>query len=137
MNVLRAGLFTKDPELCNLCCRVFTRLTSILNDSQQQDGLNDVRLEFYDWLIVRQKLKKTVKSTSPNRSAKKLEPLQRASRNEPKDMDLTLTESGLATFLRAYNKHSSEFIEYLSAFLVQTGKDFYVELFTQHLRNCY
>jgi len=78
---------------------------------------------------------KPPKSPSPTRNVKKLEPLLKASDNEPKDLDQTLSEAGLATFLRAYKRHNQDFIEYFSAFLVQTGQNFYVELFTQHLRN--
>lgn len=64
------------------------------------------------------KTAKPPKSPSPNRNVKRLEPLSKGSDIEPKDLDQSLTEAGLATFLRAYKKHNQEFIEYFSAFLV-------------------
>ena len=50
------------------------------------------------------------------------------------ELENFLTEPGLKAFLRAYRKHSSDFMEQFIAFLIQAGMDNYIDLFTNQLR---
>jgi hypothetical protein len=55
LNVLKCGMFSRDVDVCNMCCRVFTKMVTIMNDSEDS-GVMELKHAFWDWLTVQKKI---------------------------------------------------------------------------------
>lgn len=52
LNVLKCGMFSRDPDVSNLSCRVFTKIASIMNENSQDGGIIELKHSFLEWLTV-------------------------------------------------------------------------------------
>lgn len=52
LNVIKSGLFSKDPDIAILCARVFTKLVSLISENSQIPAMAEFKHHFWDWLTV-------------------------------------------------------------------------------------
>ena len=54
LNVLKCGLFSRNADVCDLSCRVFTKIASVMNENSQDGGIIELKHSFWEWLTVQQ-----------------------------------------------------------------------------------
>jgi hypothetical protein len=89
LNIIKSGLFSKDPDVAILCARVFTKLVSLINENSQIPAMAEFKHHFWDWLTVTQKIQ--------------------AKKNA--ELENFQNESGIKAFVRAQVRHPTEFID--------------------------
>lgn len=52
LNVLKCGMFSRNPDVSNLSCRVFTKIASIMNENSQDGSVIELKHSFWEWLTV-------------------------------------------------------------------------------------
>lgn len=72
LNVLKCGMFSRNADVSNLSCRVFTKIASIMNENSQDGGIIELKHSFWEWLTVQQKAQEKAPggSNSPPKYAK-------------------------------------------------------------------
>jgi hypothetical protein len=117
--VIKSGLFSKEPDVAIICCRVFTKMVSLINENSQSGPMNEFRYSYQEWFTV----DKNYKVPGAPKKNFELESFQ--------------GESGIKAFLRAYMRHPQEFLDTFALFLIQASESNQIETFTHHVRlNC-
>ena len=100
LNVLKAGFFSTNGEVVNLCFRTLNKVSSIIHDkakSQEPDSPM-LQLMIWEWLTQPQGM-------TPNQSSPLPKGKQTKASKAQAELDGYVSESGLFGFIRAYRKH--------------------------------
>jgi len=79
-----------------MACRLLTKIVTIINENSQNQGMINFKHEYWEWLIQMQASTNNKPPPSPIKPGGKIPKSRKQA-----DLDSTLHESGLSTFLRA------------------------------------
>ena len=94
-------------EVCNLCTRVLTKLINTFHEND----ITDLKFRYLDWLTVQRTVKPSAQKPLASPAKLRSNSKSKKTAGATVDLDNFMSEPGLKAFLRAYRKHSFNYMD--------------------------